>query len=103
MGDDVGGLGQHLLVDVAERDDLDRRDLDQPEQVALAVPAAADQPHPLGFSAGRAETIRADPASAKPAAAEPVWRNSRRFMALFPRICWRMDARLAESRDARES
>ena len=42
-GDHVGGLGQHLLVDVAQRDDLDRRDLDEPEQVALAVPAAADQ------------------------------------------------------------
>ena len=43
VGDHVGGLGEHLLVDVAERDDLDRRDLDQPEQVALAVPAGADQ------------------------------------------------------------
>ena len=32
-----------LLVHVAQRDDLDRRDLDQAEQVALAVPAAADQ------------------------------------------------------------
>ncbi len=55
VGDDVGGLGQHLLVDVAQRDDLDRRDLDQPEQVRLAVPAAADQSHALGFPAGRAE------------------------------------------------
>ena len=43
----LGGLGEHLLVDVAERDDLDRRDLDQPEQVALAVPAGADQADPL--------------------------------------------------------
>ena len=42
-GDHLGGLGQHLLVHVAQRDDLDRRDLDQAEQVALAVPAAADQ------------------------------------------------------------
>ena len=47
-GDHLGGLGQHLLVDVAQRDDLDRRDLDQPEQVALAVPAAADQADALG-------------------------------------------------------
>ena len=43
----LGGLGEHLLVDVAERDDLDRRDLDQPEQVGLAVPAGADQADPL--------------------------------------------------------
>ncbi len=48
-GDQLGGVGQHLLVDVAERDDLDRRDLDQPEQVALAVPASADQPDALGL------------------------------------------------------
>jgi hypothetical protein len=40
------GLGEHLLVDVAERDDLDRRNLDQPQQVALAIPAGADQPNP---------------------------------------------------------
>ena len=33
-GDDIGGLGQHLLVDVAQRDDLDRRDLDQPKQIS---------------------------------------------------------------------
>ena len=33
-----------LLVDVAQRDDLDRGDLDEAEQVALAVPAAADEP-----------------------------------------------------------
>ncbi len=52
--DDLGGLGQHLLVDVAQRNDLDRRDLDQPEQVGLAVPAAADQPDALGFPAGEA-------------------------------------------------
>ncbi len=48
-GDHLGGLGEHLLVDVAERDDLDRRDLDEPEQVALAVPAGADQPDALGL------------------------------------------------------
>ena len=45
--DQLGRVGEHLLVDVAERDDFDRRDLDQPEQVALAVPAGADQPDPL--------------------------------------------------------
>ena len=48
-GDDLGGLGQHLLVDVAERDDLDRRHLDQAQQVALAVPAGADQADALGL------------------------------------------------------
>ena len=42
-GDDLRRAGQHLFVHVAERDHLDRRHLDQPEQVALAVPAAADE------------------------------------------------------------
>ena len=51
-GDDVGRLGELLLVDVAQRDDLDRRDLDQAEQVALAVPAAADQADALGLLVG---------------------------------------------------
>ncbi len=46
-GDDIGRLSEHLLIDVAERDDLDRRDLDQTEQVALAVPAAADETNAL--------------------------------------------------------
>ena len=49
MGDDVGGLGQHFLIDVTERHNLDRRDLNQTDQVALAVPAAADQPDSLGL------------------------------------------------------
>src|SRR5262249_58683358 len=31
------------------RDDLDRGDLDEPEQVTLAVPAGADQPDPPGL------------------------------------------------------
>ena len=51
-GGHLGGIGEHLLVDVAERDDLDRSDLDEPEQVALAVPAGADQPDPLRLRGG---------------------------------------------------
>ena len=43
LGDQLGRVGEHPLVDVAQRDDLDRGDLDQPEQVDLAVPAGADQ------------------------------------------------------------
>src|SRR5712671_1053512 len=42
-GDDVGRIGKHAFVDVAEGDDLDGGDLDEPEQVGLAVPAAADE------------------------------------------------------------
>ena len=87
VGDDLGGLGQHLLVDVAQRNDLDRRDLDQPEQVGLAVPAAADQAHAFGFPAGRSpDALPARSERAKPAAAEPAWRNSRRFMDVFPKM-----------------
>ena len=39
------GIRQHLAVHVAERNNLDRRHLHQSKQVALAIPAAADQPH----------------------------------------------------------
>ena len=46
-GDEVGGVGHHLLVDVAERHDFDRRDLHEPQQVGLAVPAGADEADPL--------------------------------------------------------
>ncbi len=45
----VGSLGQHLRIHVAQRHDLHRRDLDQPQQIALAVPAAADQPDARRF------------------------------------------------------
>ena len=44
--DHIGALGQHALIDVAQRDHFNRRDLNEPEQIRLAVPASADQPHP---------------------------------------------------------
>ncbi len=50
--DHPGGLGEHLPVDVAEEYDLHRRDLYEPEQVALAVPAATDQSDSLRVRAG---------------------------------------------------
>ena len=36
-------FGEHLLIDIAQRHDLDRRNLNETEQIDLAVPAAADQ------------------------------------------------------------
>src|SRR5205823_1544053 len=45
-GHDLGRLGQHLLVHVAQRHDLDRCNLDQPQQVDLPIPPGPDQPHP---------------------------------------------------------
>ena len=83
-GDHVGRLGEHAAVDVAERDDLDRRDLDEPEQVALAVPAAADQADARGLLVGcsgppgRPPPLQRGEAKASPAA--PVCRKSQRFM-----------------------
>ena len=44
--DHIGALGQHSFIDVAERHHFNRRDLNEPEQIRLAVPASADQPHP---------------------------------------------------------
>ena len=82
-GDEIGGLGQHFLVDVAERDDLDGGDLDQPEQVGLAVPSAADQPDPLGFAALKGGSVFSADRESQPAA-EEAWMNSRRFMEVTP-------------------
>ncbi len=48
-GDHVRGVGEHLLIDVAQRNDLDRRDLDQAKQISLAIPPAADEPDPRRF------------------------------------------------------
>jgi hypothetical protein len=42
-GDEVGRLRQHLAVDVADRDDIDRRDLNESEKVGLAIPAGTDE------------------------------------------------------------
>ena len=50
LADEVGRLGQHLLVHVAQRDDFDRGDLDEPEEVEFAVPSAADHADPEGLS-----------------------------------------------------
>ncbi len=41
--DQVCGLRHHHAVDVAQRDDLDRGDLNQPQKVGLPVPARADE------------------------------------------------------------
>ena len=43
LGAHVGALVEQVRVGVAERHHLDRRHLQQPEQVGLAVPAGADQ------------------------------------------------------------
>ena len=42
-GRQLGGLGEHLRIDVAERDHFHRGNLDQAKEVGLAVPARADQ------------------------------------------------------------
>jgi len=34
-----------VLIDIAQRDDIDRRDLDEAEQIGLAIPTASDQSH----------------------------------------------------------
>jgi hypothetical protein len=44
-GHDSGCLGEHVPVHVAQRRHLHRLHLEEPQQVAFAVPAAADQAH----------------------------------------------------------
>jgi len=43
LADQLGCFGPQLLVGIAQRDDVDRCNLDQAEQVVLAVPAGTDQ------------------------------------------------------------
>src|SRR5687768_7216614 len=45
--DEIRGAGQHLLVDVTQRNDFDRRNLDEAQQVDFAVPASANEADPL--------------------------------------------------------
>jgi hypothetical protein len=45
--DQRSGVGEHRLVDIAQRDDVDGRDLDQPQEIRLAVPSGADQADPF--------------------------------------------------------
>ena len=56
-GDDVGRFGQHLLSTSHKRNHLDRRDLNQPQQIGLAVPARADQAHAAGLVVGERQSI----------------------------------------------
>ena len=53
LAGDLDGPGEHVLVRVADGDDLDRRDLDQAPQVALAVPTGADEADPPGLLRGK--------------------------------------------------
>src|SRR5579875_328771 len=56
--DNLGGIGECLLVHIAKRHDLDGRHLNEAEQIDLAVPAATDQSDtgrfgPVGESCGK--------------------------------------------------
>ena len=59
LAGDLHRAREHLLVHVANRDDLDRRDLDQPPKVALSIPPGADQTDPSGLAADNARGISA--------------------------------------------
>ena len=59
-GDDVGRLGEHALVDVAERHDFDGFDLEQAQEVALAVPAGADEADAAGAVGGEELEVRGE-------------------------------------------
>ena len=71
-------LVDHLAIDVAQADDVDRRDLDQVKEVGLAVPAAADERDAERLFALGGKC--ADCKRANDAALRPVLRNCRRYM-----------------------
>ena len=60
LGGDLHGLGEHVLVRVAERNDFDGRHLGEPPEVALAIPAGADQAHALGFLVDQLSAVCAE-------------------------------------------
>src|SRR5207237_3180975 len=52
LRDHLGRVRELLLVHVAQRDDFDRRNLNEAEQVALAVPPGADEPDAIRLLLG---------------------------------------------------
>ena len=52
LGDQSGRVGQHAAIDIAQRNHVHRGDLNESQQIALAVPTRADQAHPQGFVLG---------------------------------------------------
>jgi len=56
-GDLVDGVVEHARIDVAHGNDLDVLDLQQAEEVAFAVPAAADEPDAEGLLFGGGEVV----------------------------------------------
>jgi hypothetical protein len=81
------GLGEHPLVHITDRNNLNRRNLDQPPQVALPIPPRPDQPHPLWLprcnlqrlGTHRRERKRRRTNPKKTAAANLKWRCMRSF------------------------
>ncbi len=49
-----------MFVRVAQRDHFDGRDLDEAEQIALAIPAGADQADAFGFLVDEFDAIAAE-------------------------------------------
>ena len=52
LGHNIGCAGKHCAVHVGQRNHLDGSNLDEPEQIHLAVPTGADQRHALGRAVG---------------------------------------------------
>jgi hypothetical protein len=74
---EIGGVGEHPPIDVAERHHIDRSHLDHTQQIGLAVPAGPDEPDALS-SVGQLLCVAGE--TGKRAVAAPPVTNSRRFM-----------------------
>src|SRR2546423_2775192 len=57
---DLNGTGEHLLIDVADGNDLHRGNLDQSPQVALAVPTGANEADAFWFPVDDVKGVRAE-------------------------------------------
>ena len=63
--DDFRGRRHHVAVDIAQRDHFDRRDLHEPQQIALAIPARADQADALRLATRQLLRVARQPGDGK--------------------------------------
>ena len=77
-GHHLSRLAEHATIDVTKRNDFHRGDLNEPEQIGLAIPSTADQANTRRPRFGRAERHGAEPLHAT--AAKTIARASTRAL-----------------------
>ena len=60
------GFGEHAFIHIAKRDDFDRRNLNESQQIGFAVPPAADEANAKRFGVGEFIAVAAGCADREP-------------------------------------